>query len=306
MKPAILRGLAGLGLFAFALWLADPARVAGALGQLDPGWLAAGVIASTCAVFFAALRWRSLARWLGMEVPLRLAMLAQWRGMAANSVLPGAIIGGDALRALHLQRAGHGFGAAAASVALDRVSGLWVLVIISLGISAIALAAGLLPAQALPLAWPVVCLMTAVALALPVLLWSLSDATRHRLPGKLAQLLDAIHERPRPLREYGRQLLYSGAVQTCFIVAFACGARAVGLVLPWWLYFIAAGPIFILAALPLSVGGWGTREAAAAVTLALFGAPREQAVASAVLYGLFAVIQGLLGSLTLLSSKRNQ
>jgi uncharacterized membrane protein YbhN (UPF0104 family) len=304
VKP-LLRALAGIALFAGALWLAGPAGVVQALGRADPAWLAAGILASSGAVFAAGLRWRSLSHWLGMAVPLRLILIAQWRGMAANTVLPGAIIGGDALRTLHLQRAGHPLGVAAISVVLDRISGLWVLVVISLAISAAALALGLLPPAALPLGWAPATLLTAAALLLPLLAWNLSSSTRHRLPARLEKLLDAIHGRPRPLREYGRQLVYSAAVQTCFILAFACGGRAVGLDLPLWLFFIAAGPIFILAALPLSIGGWGTREAAAAVTFGLFGAAKELAVATAVLYGLFAVVQGLLGALTLLHSTRD-
>lgn len=301
-SPALLRGLAGIALFAGALWLADPLHVLQALGSTDPAWLAAGLLASSGAVFAAGLRWRSLSHWLGMAVPLRLILLAQWRGMAANTVLPGAIIGGDAWRALHLQRAGHPLATAAASVALDRISGLWVLVILSLAISAVALAIGALPPAALPLPGWLAGLAALAALAAPLLLWNLSAAHRHRLPGKLERLLDSIHDQPRPLRQYAFQLGYSAAVQALFILAFACGGRAVGLDLPLWQVAIAAGPIFILAALPVSIGGWGTREAAAAITLALFGAPHGQAVAASVLYGLYAMAQGLIGALSLLHS----
>lgn len=302
MKSSWLRALAGLALFALALWLGDPLHVLQALGNVDPRWLLAGLAASSAAVLSAGLRWRSLIRWLGMDLPLKTTLAAQWRGMAANTVLPGAIIGGDAWRALHLQRAGHPLATAAASVALDRISGLWVLVILSLAISAVALGISALPAAALPLPGWLAGLAALAALAAPLLLWNLSAAHRHRLPGKLEHLLDSIHDQPYPLRQYVFQLGYSAAVQALFILAFACGGRAVGLDLPLWQVAIAAGPVFILAALPVSIGGWGTRETAAAVTLALFGAPHGQAVAASVLYGLYAMVQGLIGALTLLHS----
>ncbi|HQR03262.1 MAG: flippase-like domain-containing protein [Proteobacteria bacterium] len=301
MNTKLLRRIAiSLGLIALTLWLADPVAVVTALRRADPRWIIAALTASTSAVFCGALRWRQLSLWLGFTAPVSLFLKAQWRGMAANTVLPGAVIGGDTFRALHLQRAGARLGTAASSVALDRLSGLWVLVIISLGLSTLAIAGNLLPRTALPLPWPVLALAATAALLLPPCLWRLSVGTRHLLPEKLATLFASLHARPHPWRQYGIQLLGSGLVQTCFILAFGCGGRAVGLDLPLWLFFIAAGPVFILAALPVSVGGWGTREAAAAVTLGIFGAPRELAVATSILYGLFAVTQGIFGALTLL------
>ncbi|QDX82723.1 hypothetical protein B9N43_16650 [Denitratisoma sp. DHT3] len=300
MSRLLLRLAASLGLVALVLWLVDPWRVLTALGRPDGRWLAAGFGAALSATVASALRWRLLARWLDVRAPWRVFLLAYWRGITANTVLPGGTLGGDALRALHLQQAGNALAPTAISVALDRISGLWVLVVISLATTALALATGLMPAAALPLPWPTAALLALLAVLAPLVLWHLSASTRHLLPGKLARLLDAIHDRPHPLRQYLLQLAGSALVQALSILAFACGGKAVGLDLALWLYFIAAGPIFIFAALPVSVGGWGTREAAAAVTLGLFAAPRELAVASAILYGLFAALQGLLGALTLI------
>lgn len=308
MSRLLLRLAASLALVGLVLWLADPWRVLAALGRPDGRWLAAGFGAALSATLASALRWRLLARWLGVQAPWRVFLLAYWRGITANTVLPGGTLGGDALRALHLQQAGNALAPAAISVALDRISGLWVLVVISLTTTALALATGLMPAAALPLRWPAaapMALLAVLAVLAPLVLWRLSSATRHWLPGKLARLLDAIHDRPRPLRQYLLQLAGSALVQALSILAFACGGKAVGLDLALWLYFIAAGPIFIFAALPVSVGGWGTREAAAAVTLGLFTAPRELAVAAAILYGLFAALQGLLGALTLIHRSRD-
>lgn len=48
-----------------------------------------------------------------------------------------------------------------------------------------------------------------------------------------------------------------------------------------------------MAALPVSVGGWGTREAAAVAALAPFGVPAVLAVGVGLLYGVFALGQGL-------------
>jgi hypothetical protein len=297
-----LRAAASLGLLALVFHFAGPARIAKAFANADPAWLAVAMLAAIAASLTSALRWHALARWIGLAAPRVALIVAYFRGIAANTVLPGATLGGDALRALQLQRLGHPLAASAASVALDRMSGLWVLVVLSLAATAGAQMAGLLPPALLPLP-PLLTLALALAvLAAPTFAWLASSAWHMHLPGALERALAALHDRPTPLRHLVAQFAWSAGVQGFSILAFALAGRAVGLDLPLWLYVIAAGPVFILAALPVSVGGWGTREAAAAVTLGHFGASTELAVAAAMLYGIFAALQGGVGALSLLTS----
>ncbi|HTY04849.1 MAG TPA: lysylphosphatidylglycerol synthase transmembrane domain-containing protein [Rhodocyclaceae bacterium] len=300
MNKRVLRLLGSLGLVALVLWLVGPTKVGAAFAGAEPAWLLAGFACAICASLCAALRWHSLAAWLGVAAPRGAMIVAQWRGITANALMPGGTLSGDALRAMHLAQAGHELIPSTASVVLDRLSGLWVLATMSLSATALALSLGLLPAGRLPVSALAATLLAVALLLAPLLLWQLSAGTRHRLPARLASLLDTVHDHPRPFREYLAQLAWSSAVQVACILAFSCGGWAVGLTLPYWQFLIVAGPIFIFAALPVSVGGWGTREAAAAVTLGLLGVPTELAVATAVLYGLFATLQGILGAATLL------
>ena len=62
----------------------------------------------------------------------------------------------------------------------------------------------------------------------------------------------------------------------------------------------------VLAALPVSVGGWGTREAAAVAALTPFGVAAPAAVGAAVLYGLYGLAQGALGALAFGLPRRDQ
>jgi uncharacterized membrane protein YbhN (UPF0104 family) len=66
---------------------------------------------------------------------------------------------------------------------------------------------------------------------------------------------------------------------------------------------VAAAPTFILASLPISVGGWGTREAAAVAAFAAVGVPAPAAVAMALLYGLAALVQAVAGLWDLLGQR---
>ena len=306
MTPrSVLKLAASIALFALVLWFIGPARVWASIANADPMYLAAGFAASLMANVVAALRWRALAAWLGINAPQRDMIFAYWRGVMANSMLPGATLGGDALRTLYLQNLGHPIAPAAASVLLDRLSGLWVLVTMSLSMTAVAQAMGLLPATVLntPAALSVVAAF--LALVAPLLVWGFSTAIAQYLPQRITAMLDALHARSRPLYQYAMQIFWSGGVQVFSIAAFTFGGYAVGLQLPWWQLAIAAGPVFVFAALPVGVGGWGTREAAAALVLGSFGAAHDAAVACAILYGLFATLQGLLGAAPFFLSKGN-
>lgn len=299
---ALLKLSASIALFALVLWFIGPQRVLASFANADPRWLFAGFVASVAANLCSAMRWRALAAWLGMPASGHEMLFAYWRGITANAILPGATLGGDALRALHLQRKGYGLAPAVSSVFLDRLSGLWVLVVLSLAMTALALDIGMLDSARWPLSSTLTAGIAVVALAAPIITWQVS-ATVPWLPRKVRDMLNAMHARQHPLRLYAVQMLWSAGVQMLSIAAFTFAGHAIGLDLPWWQFVIAAGPIFILAAMPLSIGGWGTREAAAAIVLGGFGAPHEGAVACAILYGLFATLQALLGALTLMQTK---
>ena len=296
MPKAVLRGLLGLALLAAVLALADPARVAAQLGRARPGWLAAGLLAAIASNAVSALRWRALARWLGAEVGARDACRWYFQAMALNALLPGAVLGGDVYRAVVLRRAGQASAAAGWSVVLDRASGLWMLGAIG-GLGAAACAEVLAPWLRLPAGAFAALLLagTALWLALP---WGLPRLLRRgQAAGGALAPLRAAARRPDFARQWAWQAVASAAVQGLSAAALACGGLALGVVQPAAAWAWAIAPVFLLAALPVSVGGWGTREAAAVAALAPFGVAPAAAVGVGVVYGLYGLAQGALGAL---------
>lgn len=284
------------------LWFVDLADVWRQLRQARPGWLAAALACSLASNLAAAWRWQSLVRWLGHGLALARACGLYFQAMALGLLLPGAVVGGDLFRAVALRRGGMDTWAAGLSVLLDRLSGLWMLWVLAVGAAAWAWQGG---AQAALASWGMPPLgaalpagVAALALAAPAaLLWA-----ARRLPwhGRLATLA----RRPGAGAEVGRQLLQSLLAQLLSVAALACAGRALGLELPYWAYAIAAAPTFLMAALPISFGGWGTREAAAALSLAPFGVAAPAAVAVSLLYGLIALPQALAGLVLMLVQRR--
>ena len=291
---ALLRGLLGGALLVAVIALADPARVLAQLRQAHVGWLLAGLAAAVASNVVSALRWRALARWLGADVSVRDATRWYFQAIGLNALLPGAVLGGDLYRAVVLRRAGQATLASSWSVVLDRVSGLWMLCAIG-GLGAALCANVLAPWLRLP-AGAFAALMlagTALWLATP---WTLPALLRRWGVRWLAPLRAAA-QRPDFNRQMGWQALASAAVQVLSAAALAAGGLALGVQLPLAAWAFAIAPVFLMAALPVSVGGWGTREAAAVASLAPFGVAAPAAVGVGVIYGLYQLAQGAMGAL---------
>ena len=293
-RKALIRGLLGLALLAAVLALADPARVVAQLRQAQPGWLLAGLAAGIASNLVSALRWRALAQWLGAPVSARDACRWYFQAIGLNALLPGAVVGGDVYRAMALRRAGQDTAAAGWSVVLDRASGLWMLCAIG-GLGAAACADVLAPWLRLP-AGAFAALMLAGTLLWLALPWALPWLLARSRGGWLAPLRAAA-ARPDWRRQLIWQALASAAVQVLSALALAGGGLALGVALPAAVWAWAIAPVFLMAALPVSVGGWGTREAAAVAALAPFAVVAPAAVGVGVIYGVYGLAQGALGAL---------
>ena len=291
---ALLRGLLGGALLVAVIALADPARVLAQLRQAHVGWLLAGLAAAVASNVVSALRWRALARWLGADVSVRDASRWYFQAIGLNALLPGAVLGGDLYRAVVLRRAGQATLASSWSVVLDRVSGLWMLCAIG-GIGAALYADVLAPWLRLPAGVFTLLMLAGTALWL-MLPWVLPALLRYGGVRWLAPLRAAA-ERPDFNRQMGWQALASAAVQVLSAAALAGGGLALGVQLPLAAWAFAIAPVFLMAALPVSVGGWGTREAAAVASLAPFGVAAPAAVGVGVIYGLYQLAQGAMGAL---------
>ena len=328
------RLVVGLCLLLALVLIVDPRELMHAAADAQPGWLALGLACAVGANLVSALRWWALARWLGADVAPGWAIARYFGGVALNAMLPGAVVGGDVYRAHALVRVGLPWGPAGASVLVDRVGGLWALVAMGLIGASVGLAAanaaalqilGLSPSGAEAAA---VALVTVAGLMMlgPVVLVSARGADRTSLvicaapnetdttgaepAGRLRHLrkatrsILALSGRPGARSQLVLQLGLSLVVQAGSIATLACAGAALGLSLPTWAWVSAAVPVFVMATLPVSFGGWGSREAASIVAFGLFGVAAPLALGIGLLYGLAALTQALPGALLLLAERR--
>lgn len=261
------------------LWhLADGPAALRLLAAPDAGWMAAAVALVLAQTVLSGLRWRLVARGYGLHLTPGRAVREYLLSQILNQTLPGGIPG-DAARALR-NRDGPGLAAAVQAVLAERAAGQAALLAVMLPALALSVAAGNLD---WPAAAPAVLAATTLALAAAAL------ALRRTAP--VGRALAALACNGRAIAAL------SAAIVAVNLLAFAAAARAIGTALPGEA-IAALVPLILTAMLiPLSVGGWGWREGAAAALFPLAGLPAAQGLAAASAFGLAILAAALPGAL---------
>ena len=262
------------------VWYVDPAALKNQLLSVKAGWFALAVIASVFANLISAARWHVIARLLGLTAPFLPMVVMYFRGVTMNVLLPGATVSGDLLRSYDLSKKNNPLLRSGLSVLLDRLSGLWMLCVLSLVSLLGAAALGMLEKMSKD-SFLIYVVILVFAVAMP---W---------IPIPIKKIEES---RQRALQSGGpllRSAWLSAGVQIASSFAlWLCGVAA-GIQISYPLMLASAAPIFIMAAVPLGWAGFGARELSAVVVLGLLGVPADQATTCALLYGLAAVVQGM-------------
>ena len=265
--------------------------------RASPWFLGGAVVIYAIGQVVSGLRWWTLARGVGFTTPalrcVKIYFVSMFFGLAVPSTL-----GTDGSRSLYLGSEAPGRAPAISSVVFDRWIGLATL----LAIAVIALVLG--PSGELPHT------LVATLVGLGTMLigaWLLAPWFAQFLPptGRWRKLLEEdLVPYFRDRRVLGFSAVLSLAVHGLQILAQKILADALGLDIP--LAFIAIyHPLIALAsAIPITIGGFGLREAAYAYLLPHAGIAADDAVALALLWWAVGAMNGLLGGLLYATQKK--
>jgi glycosyltransferase 2 family protein len=248
--------LVGPLLLAVMLWRVGPAACWSAVRGCDFRWFLAACLFSVPALWAKALRWQVIVRAVGGEFSFRECMGVYAAGMLAGAVTPGKV--GDLAKAPLLAARGVSLADGIVASLVDRV--LDGVVLLGLGLAGI-LALPLVPGRAAVAAAAVVAVVLTVAAALVFrkTLW------------RALRLTDFRHWTLLMATTLIASALY-------FASAYAC---AEALRLPLGVLDVCAGSAVaaVLALLPVSIAGIGTRDAAFVVIFARCGIDARGAIA---------------------------
>ena len=260
------------------------------------GWIGMAIAVTFLQIFVGVLRWREISAECGAPLATKQAMRFNLIGTFFNQTLPSSI-GGDAVRLWLVARSGAGWRAATYSIFVDRAIGLIALAVIivaslpwsyslirdSHGRSALlfvdfaALAGGMgfLVLGRLP--WP----------------WLKRWWGTHHL-----YACSVIANRVIFSRERGpKVVVLSLLVHVLAVVIAWCVVQSIAAPVVFSQIFQLVPPVMLITMLPISIAGWGVREATMGLAFGYAGLAANEGVNISLLFGAVSFIVGAFGGL---------
>lgn len=290
------RILVSAGLLYFAFRGINFAAIQSRLSQISVGWLMLAALATAFQIFLGALRWREISAKCAAALETGQAFRYNLIGAFFNQTLP-STIGGDAMRLWLVKQTGAGWRAATYSVLVDRAIGLIALAVIVvtslpwsyelignqrgrlalllIDVAAISAGLGFLVLGRLPWAW----LKT---------FWPLRHI--HACSVVANQVLFNRNSGPKVA-------VLSLLIHVMAVVIAWCAVRSIAASAGFDQLFLLIPPIMLITMLPISIAGWGVREATMMVAFGYAGLAQTDGTVVSLLFGASFFVVGAIGGL---------
>lgn len=259
-------------------------------------WIGMAIAVTFLQIFVGVLRWREVSAACGAPLEVGRAMRYNVIGSFFNQTLPSAI-GGDAVRLWLVARGGAGWRAATYSIFVDRAIGLVAL--------AILIVASLPWSYALitdPHGRSALLLVDFAALAggigfliFGALKWSWLKtwwATHH------IHACAVIANRVIFNRTRGPVIaILSLLVHVLAVVIAWCVVQSIAAPVSFAQVFLLVPPVMLITLMPISIAGWGVREASMGLAFGFAGLAANEGVNISLLFGAASFIVGAFGGL---------
>lgn len=295
-REYLLRLAVSLALLAALFWSVDPSATYRRLLETDLRWLSVSVACFTLMTVLMAWRWQITARSLGAMFGIGFAVREYYLSQLVNLCLPGGVLG-DAGRAVRAPRGAGGLSGSAHAVMIERLAGQAAVALVLLGGAVLALLPG-------GVDWPGWLVRGALWGSVCLGILGAGIAILARFVGPFRRFVNALGTALLAPDVVGRQLALSLVIALLMILAFWAAARGTGTVMSVEAALVLVPLILSAMMIPVSVGGWGLREGAAAALFPIIGAGAEAGVAAGVAYGLALLIASVPGLLTLAAYPR--
>ena len=292
---------------AILLWLLargiDLEAVGRQIAGADLLWLLVALILAGAALPMAAIRWKLVTQGIRAPVSTRDSLSITAIGWFFNQTLP-STIGGDAVRIYLAWRTGISKAAAIHGIVLDRLMGLFVVLIL-----ATFFLAPLLSGLTAEFQKVFLTVFIAAGYAGYIVLFSFSGMFAGRFESfRIVRLVRALSNDARTtlvsLSPGGVILAISVVLQIVQIASVYFIAVALGLEVNFTAVMVALPAVLLISSLPISLAGWGVREQSMVLALGAMGVAPTDALAISVLLGLSWIVIGLPGALVWLGYKR--
>ncbi|MFO1109788.1 MAG: lysylphosphatidylglycerol synthase transmembrane domain-containing protein [Bradyrhizobium sp.] len=260
------------------------------------GWIVLAIAVLFFQIFIGVLRWREVSSECGAPIGVRQGMRFNLIGTFFNQTLPSSI-GGDAVRLWLVARSGSGWRAATYSIFVDRAIGLIALAIVIVAslpwsynlitdpagrsalllvdFAALAAGVGFLLLGVMPFPW--------------LRRWW---ATHH------VHACAVIANRVIFSRDRGPKVaVLSLLVHVLAVVIAWCVVQSIAAPVKFSEVFQLMPPVMLITMLPISIAGWGVREATMGLAFGYAGLMSNEGVNISLLFGAVSFLVGIIGGL---------
>src|SRR3984957_4473740 len=288
--------LVSAALLYLALRKANFSDLASRIDVASLGWLGLAIAATFLQIFVGVLRWCAISAECGAPLTTRTAMRYNLIGAFFNQTLPSSI-GGDAVRLWLVARGGAGWRAATYSIFVDRAIGL-----IALAIIIVASLPWSLSLISDPAGRSALLFVDFAALAggvgfliLGMLPW---PWLKHWWGTHHPYACSVIANRVIFSRKHGPSIaVLSVLVHVLAVVIAWCVVQSIAAPVAFSQIFLLIPPIMLITMLPISIAGWGVREATMGLAFGYAGLPANEGVNVSLLFGAVSFIVGAFGGL---------
>lgn len=292
LKLAVTAGL----IYWFVLPGIEVGTVFDRIKRLSPGFL---LLAAAFIFFQNAIvvtwRWERVVAAIDAALPPWRLLRTTVITLFFNQVLP-STIGGDGMRIWLLRGMGRSIGIAFRSVLIDRLLGFFGLLLLGL-VGSLYLMIRLEDSGPV---WLVALIslagLTLIALA-PALVGVMKMLPFDRLRQAFENLAQEVSQLIRNRRRLTRLIVASIVGQLALASAVFCLGRDLEVPMDLLGVFAVVPGVMVASSIPISIAGWGVREASMVVGLGLLGVGQSDAAIISIGFGLLVLSFGLLGGL---------
>ena len=291
-----LKILISAALLYLALRKVDFYELASRFNVASLGWIGLAIAVMFLQIFVGVLRWREVSAECGAPLGTAQAMRYNVIGIFFNQTLPSSI-GGDAMRLWLVARAGAGWRAATYSIFVDRAIGLIALAVIIVA--------------SLPWSYSLITDPHGRTALLFVSFAALAGGVGFLILGRLPwpwlkrwwgthhlHACSVIANRVIFSRERGPKIvMLSFLVHVLAVVIGWCVVQSIAAPVVFGQVFQLIPPVTLITMLPISIAGWGVREATMGLAFGYAGLLTGEGVNVSLLLGLVSFIVGAIGGL---------
>ena len=280
----------------FSLRKVNLSELASRIDIASLGWIGLAIAVTFLQIFVGVLRWRVISAECGAPLETRQAMRFNLIGAFFNQTLPSSI-GGDAVRLWLVARSGAGWRAATYSIFVDRAIGLIALAVIIVA--------------SLPWSYRLIGDPDGRAALLFVDLAALAGGAGFLILGRLnwpwlerlwgmhhLHACSVIANRVLFSRDRGPKIaVLSLLVHVLAVVIAWCVVQSIAAPVVFGQVFQLVPPVMLITMLPISIAGWGVREASMGLAFGYAGLMANEGVNVSLLFGAVYFLVGAFGGL---------